>query len=47
MPLEGWKGREGIPFTKIEKKVEETRFITHLTQIGEKQKAVSILCMHI
>jgi len=42
MPLEGWKGREGMPFTKMEKKVEETRFMTHLTQGGENPKAVSI-----
>ena len=47
MPLEGWKGREGMPFTKMKKKVEETRFITHLTDGGEKPKLVSILCMYI
>ena len=28
MPLERWKGHEGMPFTKMEKKVEDT--VEHL-----------------
>jgi len=33
MPLEVEKGREGDPFTRIEKKVVEVRFMIQLTQV--------------
>jgi hypothetical protein len=39
MPLEGAKVLEGTPFTKMEKKVEEVRFRTQLTQSSLKPKA--------
>lgn len=46
MPLEGWKGVEGIPLINIEKKVQVIRLITHLTQGGVKPNANNIFWMY-
>jgi len=40
IPLEGRKVGEGIPLINIEKKDEDKKLITHLTQGGAKPKAV-------
>jgi hypothetical protein len=42
MPLEGEKGREGTPSTRIEKKDEEVRFKIQFTQSWSKPKEFKI-----
>jgi len=43
--MEGEKGWEGTPLTRIEKKAEEVIFRIHSTQKWSKPKAKSIECM--
>jgi hypothetical protein len=45
IPLEGEKGFEGTPLTRIEKKAVEVRFIIQVTQLESKPKASSIACI--
>ena len=45
IPLVGEKGGEGIPLTRIEKKVEEMRFIIHLIHNWWKPKSFKICWM--
>lgn len=42
IPHEGRKGRDGIPFTSMEKKEEVIRLIIQRVHIGEKPKAINI-----
>ena len=45
IPREGKKCWEGVPLTRIEKKVEEIRFMIHAIQLVLKPKAIKTTLM--